>query len=105
MKVFFPQGRGYKAICRELSGVLGEAAVSLMTVRSWCKRFKAGKSSFDDENRLGQPLSSLAHVISPFLRGDPFLSALILAKRLVTSSHTIKEIIARDMRMRKFMRR
>jgi hypothetical protein len=35
---------------------------------------------------------------------EPFLTARVLAKRLATSPHTIKEIVARDLGMRRLTR-
>jgi hypothetical protein len=52
IKIFFLQGKGDKAIYGELMRILGQAAVSLATVKCWCQAFKAGNFSLDDENRL-----------------------------------------------------
>ena len=105
IKFFFLQGRRSKAIHGELSRVLGEAAVSLATVKRWCRRLTEGDSSLDDEFRSGRPRSDLGEAVSQFLDKEPFLSARILAKRLATNPHTIKEILTRDLGLRKFTRR
>jgi hypothetical protein len=105
MKFLFMQGKRSKAIHGELSGVLGEAAVSLMTINRWCRRFKDGNLSLDDEFRSGRAGNDIGAAISQFLSKEPFLSAHILAKRFAVSPHTIKEILTRDLGMRKFTRR
>jgi hypothetical protein len=105
MKLLFMQGKRCKTIHGELSGVLGEASVSLATVKRWCRRFKDGNFSFADEFRSGRPRTDIGEVMSQFLKRWPFLSAHVLAKKLAASPHTIKEILIRDLGMRKFTRR
>jgi transposase len=105
MKFLFMQGKISKAIHGELSAVLGEAAVSLATIKCWCRRFNDGNFSLDDEFRSGQPRRHIGATISQVLSKEPFLSVRVLAKRLATSSHAIKEILTRDLGMRKFTRR
>jgi transposase len=97
IKFFFLQGRRSKAIHGELSRVLEEAAVSLATVKRWCWGFKEGDFSLDDKSRSGRRRSDFGEAVSQFLDKRPFLSARILAKRLVTSPHTIKEILERHL--------
>jgi hypothetical protein len=50
----------------ELSGVLGEAAVSLTRIKRWCRRFKDGNFSLDDEFRSGQPRDDIGETRSQF---------------------------------------
>jgi mevalonate pyrophosphate decarboxylase len=77
----------------------------MATVDRWFSRFKVGNFFLDDENKPERPLSDFAQVISQFLRDEPFPSVCVLKKRLAPSSHTIKEIVARDLHMRQFQRR
>jgi transposase len=105
MKFLFLQGKRYKAIHTEIDAVLHEQAVSLATVERWCQRFKQGDFDVSDETREGRPLLGLRETISQFLKDEPFLSACILAKRLATSPHTIKKVLTRDIRLKKFTRR
>jgi hypothetical protein len=102
VKFLFMRGKRLKAIHGELSGVLREAAVSLTTIKRWCRRFKDGNFSLDDEFRSGRPRRDIGAAISQFLSKEPFLSARVLAKRLAISTNTIKEILTRDRGMRKF---
>jgi hypothetical protein len=41
--------------------------------------------------------------IPQFPRNEPFFSARVLAKKLAPSPHTVKEIFARNLGMRKFV--
>jgi hypothetical protein len=102
---FFLQGKRYKTIPGGLSGVLEEAAVSIATVRHWCRGFKDGTFSLDDEFGVARPRNDIGEAISQFLSRDPFLSSRVLEKRLATSPYTIKEILRHDLGMRKFRRR
>jgi hypothetical protein len=88
MKFLFMQRKRFKAIHRKLRRVLGEAAVGLVTVKRWRRRFKDGNSSLDDEFRSGRPRSHIGEAISRFLSKEPFLSAQALAKKLATSAIT-----------------
>jgi hypothetical protein len=105
VKFLFMQGKRSKAIHEELRGVLGEAAVSLTTIKRWCWRFKDGNLSRDDRFKSGESGTNIWAAISQFLSTDTFFSARALAKRLATSPNTIKEILTRDLGMRKFTRR
>jgi transposase len=105
MKFLFLQGKKSKAIHGELTGVLGEAAISLATVKRWCRGFKEGNFSRDHKFRSGRPCSDIGEAISQFFSKEPFLSAHEVAKRLATSLHTIKENLTRDLGMRKLTRR
>jgi transposase len=98
------QGRRSKTIQEELNGVLGEAAVSLVTIRRWCGRLKGGNFSPNDEFTSGRPRNDIGEARFQFRSKEPFLSARVLAKRLATGSHTIKEILIPDLEMRKFTR-
>jgi hypothetical protein len=104
MKFLFLQGKKSKVIYGKPSGVLGEAAVSLATVKRWCRRFKDGNFSLGDEFKSRRPCIDIGEVISQFLSKQPFISAPSLARRLAPSQHTIKEIRTRDLGMRKFTR-
>jgi hypothetical protein len=105
MKFLFLQGKRDKAMNGELHAVLGEAAVSLATVKRWCQRINEGNCSLDDESKRANRMCDFARAISQFLTDEPVLSACIFAKRLATSPHTIKEILARESGMKRFMRR
>jgi hypothetical protein len=69
------------------------------------RHFKDGNFSLDDEFRSGRSRTDIGAAISQFLRKEPFVFVGVLAKRLATSLHPIKEILTRDLGMRKFPRR
>jgi histone-lysine N-methyltransferase SETMAR len=105
MKFLFLQGKGYKAIHTEVHGVLGQEAVSLSTAKRWCQRFKQGQFDLNDEIRPGRPALDIADTISQLLKDEPFLSARVLAKRLGTNPHTIRDVLTRDLGLTRFTRR
>jgi hypothetical protein len=105
MKFLFIQGKRLKSIHGELRGVLGEAAVNLTTIKPRCRRFKDGNFSLDDEFRSARRRTDIGAAISQFLSKEPFISAHGLTKKLASSPDTIKEILTRDLGMRKFTRR
>jgi transposase len=105
MKFLFLQGSRYKAIYTEIDAVLHEQVFSLATLKRWFQRFKQCDFDVSDEIRQGRPLLDLRETISQFLKDEPFLSARVFAKRLAASPHTVKEVLRRDLRLKKFTRR
>jgi transposase len=105
MKFFFLQGERYKAIYQKLHTAFAEESASLSTVKRWCRRFKSGHFSVQDDRRSGRPQRDLGDSISQFLADEPFLSARTLAKRLLVHPQTIKRVLTEDLGMRKFTRR
>jgi hypothetical protein len=71
MKFLFMDGKGYKAIHTELSRVLKEHAVTIDVCTYWCRRFKAGDFSMDDQARPGRPPTLLADAIMAMLADEP----------------------------------
>jgi hypothetical protein len=98
-------GRKYKAIHTELSRVLKGHAVSVDVYPYWCRKFKAGDFSMNDQVRPGRPPIELSGAIMSLLSDEPFLSARVLAVRLSSTHQTIKPVLVNDPGMRKFVRR
>jgi hypothetical protein len=105
MKFLFMDWRKYQAIHPELSRVLKGHAVSVDVCKYWCRKFKAGDFSMDDRARPGSPLIELSGAIMSLLSDEPFLSARVLAVRLLLTHQTIKGVLVSDLGMRKFVRR
>jgi hypothetical protein len=102
MTFLFLQEKRFTGIDEELRGVLGEAATSLVIVRRSHRRLKDGNFELDDEFRSGPSCSDIGEAISQFFSKESFLSARLLAKKLAASPHTIREILTRDLGMKKF---
>jgi hypothetical protein len=105
MKFLFMDGRKYKAIHTELRRVLKEHAVSVDVCRYWCRKFKAGDFSMDGRVRPGTPPIKLSGAIMSLLSDEPFLSARVIAVRLLSTHQTIKQVLVSDVGMQKFVRR
>jgi transposase len=73
VKFLFLQGKRFKVIHAELSEVHEEAAVSLATVKRWCRCFKDGNFSLDDEFRSGRRRDDIGEAISQFVDKEPSL--------------------------------
>jgi hypothetical protein len=83
MGFFVPQGKSFaRATHGKLHGVLGEAVVSLATVKRWFQPLKGGNFFLHNENKPGCRLSAVVEVRSQFLIDGIVLSADILAKGL-----------------------
>jgi hypothetical protein len=104
MKFLFMDGRKYKAIHTELSRVLKGHAVSVDICKYWCRKFKAGDLSVDNRVRPGRPPIELSGAIMNLLSDEPFISAPVLAVRLLSTHQTIKRVLVSDLGMRKFVR-
>jgi hypothetical protein len=104
MKFFFLRRKKSNTRHEKLPEALEEAALSRAMVERWCRRFKQANFSLDEESRPGRPLSDIDAAVSQFLKKEPFLSAHTFAKRLAIRPYTIKEILTRDLGMRKLMR-
>jgi hypothetical protein len=97
--------RKYKAIHTELSRVLKGYAVSVDVYKYWCRKFKAGDFSMDDQVRPGRPSIELSGAIMSLSSGEPFSSARVLAVRLSSTHQTINRVLVSDLGMRKLVRR
>jgi hypothetical protein len=101
----FLQGKTSKATHGKLSGVLAEASVCLATVKRWCRVLQRRQLFSWWRILFWAFVQSHWGAISQFFSKDSFFSARILAKRLATNSHTVKDILTSDLGMRKFARR
>jgi hypothetical protein len=59
----------------------------------------------DDRVRPERPPIELSGAIMSLLNDEPFLSARVLAVRLLSTHQTIKRVLVSDLVMQKFMRR
>jgi len=105
IKFFFLKGLGSKKIHRKLQDTIGESAYCLAEVKFWLARFREGDLSCEDHERVGRPLAVLGTVLHKFLTKHPFASARIMAEHFNLSHPTVKEILQREMGLRKFTRR
>jgi len=105
IKFFFLKGLGSKKIHRKLQDTIGESAYCRAEVKFWLARFREGDLSYKDHERVGRPLAVLGTVLHKFLTKHPFASARIMAEHFNLSHPIVKEILQREMGLRKFTRR
>jgi hypothetical protein len=105
VKYFFLERQGSKLMHEEHVKTLQDSAISLFIVKNWLKRFKSGEFSCSDEEWHGRLLISLGPVLQRFLKKFRCTSARVMAGQGSVDRTTIKSILDRELRLRKFTRR
>jgi transposase len=105
VKYFFIKGWGNKRITIELQTTFHDSDLSSPTVTRWIKKFKNGDLFCDDDSRPGRPISILGPVLQKFLDRYPFSSIIVISRHFRTSPSTVKEILRRELGLKKFSRR
>jgi transposase len=102
MKYFHLKGWGNRRITAELEGTFQGSALSRATVKPWLRKFKSSDLSCLDENRRGRPLTILGPVLKKFLDKYPFASAKVLSRHFDISPPTVKEILHRELGLKRY---
>jgi hypothetical protein len=105
MKFLWLKGWGTKGIHEELMSTLGDASYAVSQIKIWPQKFSNGDLSYKDSPRTGRPLLILGPPLEAFLQKYPFTSARVIAQHFLTTVPTIKDILQRELGMRKFSRR
>jgi transposase len=105
VKYFFINGWGNKKITAELQTTFQDSGLSNSTVKRWIRKFKNGDSSCDEDSRPSRPVTILGPVLQKFLNRYPFSSAKVISKHFRISPSTVKEILKRELGLKKFSRR
>jgi transposase len=105
VKYFWIKGWGAKKIHQELSNTLGANAYGPSQIKIWLRRFRDGDTECRDLTRAGRPPLTSGAQLEAFLQKYPFASARIITKHFLVNPHTVKEILQRELGMRKFSRR
>jgi transposase len=96
---------GEQIIQVHLRATLGDLGVSLPTVKRWLSSFREGDRYCEDRNRAGRPFTLLGDVLSKFFSKYPFGSAQNIASDFDVNASTAKNLLARELGLRKFTRR
>jgi transposase len=94
-----------KRITAELESTFQGSSLSNTTVKRWLRKFKSGDLSCSDEIRPGRPLTILGPVLKKFLQKHPFASAKVMSTHFDISPPTVKEILSRELGLRKYIPR
>jgi hypothetical protein len=105
LKFFWlPESRA-RQIHLELFTTLGTNAYSENLVQDWVAHFESGDISCEDISRGGRPLADLEELFCMFLQDYLFVSARMLSRHFGVWVTTVKDILARDLGLKKFTRR
>jgi hypothetical protein len=96
---------GIEKVHQELMGTLGDDADGLSQIKIWLQRFRTGDLSCNDLPRAGRPLLTLGPSVVAFVQKHPFANARKIAKHFLTTPYAVKEMLQRELGMRKFSRR
>jgi hypothetical protein len=99
------QGLSGKVIYAQLLGTLAENALSLSTVHGRLRRFKEGNSLCEDDERPGRPMTVINDILCNFLAKYLFSSVTIILRHCGLSASTVKELLIRELRFKKYVRR
>jgi hypothetical protein len=84
---------------------LGDDSYAVSQIKIWLQKFRNGDLSCKDSPRSERPLLTLGPQLEAFLQKDPFASTRVIAQHFLTTVPTIKDILQRDLGMRKCSRR
>jgi transposase len=99
------KGWGAKRIHEELMSTLGDDSYGVSQMKIWLQKFRDGDLSCKDSPRSGGPLLTLGPQLEAFMQKYPFSSARGITQHFLTTVPRIKDILQRELGMRKFSRR
>jgi hypothetical protein len=105
MKFLWLKGWGAKRMYEELMSRLGDDSYGVSQIKTWFQKFGNGDLSCKDSPRSGRPLLTLGSQLEAFMQKYPCASARVIAQHVLTTVPTIKDILQRELGMRKFSRR
>jgi hypothetical protein len=105
VEFFWLKGWGSKKIHQELMNTLGDDTYELSQIEIWLQRFRTRNLSYSGLSLAGRPPLTLAPQVETFLQMYPLARSRIIMKHSRTAAFTVKEILQRELGMRKFSRR
>jgi hypothetical protein len=99
------RGLAPSAIYQELQYTFGSTAYREDSVENWVRCFVSGDRSCADLSRDGRPRTDLSEPLRKFLNDFPFATARMRSRQFSAHPTTIKEILRRDLGLKKFARR
>jgi transposase len=104
MKFLWLKDWGDKRIHEELMNTLGDDSYGVSQIKIWLQQFRNGGLSCKDSPRSSRPLVTLGPQLEAFMQNYPCVSPRVIARHFLTAVLTIKDIIQRELGMRKFSR-
>jgi transposase len=105
MKFLWLKGWGARRIHEELMSTPGDDSYGVSHFKIWLEKFRNGDLSCKDSPRSGRPPLTLGPQREAFMQKDSFASARVIAQHFLTTVPAIKDILQRELGMRKFSRR
>jgi hypothetical protein len=102
IKCFWMKNWGSKKIHQELRITLRPDAHGRFQIKTWLRQFGNGDLSWKDAPPTGHPPLTLGWQLAAFLQKYHFASARVLARQFLTSIPVIKEILQRELGLKKF---
>ena len=104
IKFMCKSGRSPIKTWRSLKDVWGDQTLSKTQVRFWHKKFKEGDEGVCDAARPGRPRSQRTQenidMVSGLITGDPQLSLKDMSSITGISTHTLRTILKKDLKLR-----
>jgi hypothetical protein len=93
--------------CKQIKAMLDQVygvgvAYSLDAVKYWIREWKSGRTSAEDEHRIGRPEIELSDIIASFLSDEPYASTKAIAKALHVTKETIKRNLKHNLGYMKY---
>jgi transposase len=104
IKFLWLKGWGAKRLHEELS-TLGDDSYRVSQIKIWLQKFRNSDLSCKYSPRSGRPLLILEPQLEALMQKYPFASARAIAQHFLTTVPMIKDILQRELGMRKFSRR
>jgi len=105
----FKLGYTARQIHVELCDAWGEGYVSYSTVAEWVQRFRQGRTSLEDDPRIGRPVTGVTdgniEAVRTLIEENPHISIRYLAFELGVSYGTISVIIHDELKLKKLCAR
>ena len=105
----FKLGLTAKQIHGELTDAWGDGYVSYSTVAAWVHRFKEGRTSLEDDPRIGRPVTGVTdqniESVRLLIEENPHISIRYIAFELGVSYGTISGIIHDELKLKKLCAR
>jgi transposase len=105
MKSVWLKGWGAKRIHEQLKSTLGDDSYGVSQIKIWLQKFRNGDLSCKDSPRSRRPLLTLEPQLEAFMQKYSFASARVIAQHFLTTAPTVKDVLQRELGMRKFSRR
>jgi hypothetical protein len=84
---------------------LGDDSYGISQIKIWLQKFKNSDLACKNSPRSGRSLLTLGTQLEAFMQKHPFASARVISQHFLTTAPPIKDILQRELGMRKFSRR